>query len=207
MRPYTGRAERDRYELLATLFETIKVTEHLETVYTQDLVTDDEYQTECYKLLRNYATTTKALLKEGHLRSVDEFYREYGLRCQLARDRFEVGVPANVVHASHDPTAAGSVAAVKVTQCFITALDALRLGETRQSEVFLLVSELSRQLNRLSSLPRDFAAKTSTVHWVETLNSMRALDDLDEDQAAQLQRDLESSYNMFCEWIEERAHK
>lgn len=52
-------------------------------------------------------------------------------------------------------------------------------------------------MNSLSSLPEDFDGKVKVNHWYETLSSMKASDELTDEQVRQMLFDLEQAYNSF----------
>ncbi|XP_031467446.1 vacuolar protein sorting-associated protein 28 homolog isoform X1 [Phasianus colchicus] len=51
--------------------------------------------------------------------------------------------------------------------------------------------------NRMSALPKDFEGRHHVLHWLQTLSSMSAADELDDAQVRQMLFDLESAYNAF----------
>ena len=59
------------------------------------------------------------------------------------------------------------------------------------------VKDLNDSLGRLSLLPPNWSGKTKIADWLDTLSSMQASDNLDENQARQLSFDLESAYQDF----------
>ena len=59
------------------------------------------------------------------------------------------------------------------------------------------VKDLNDNLGRLSLLPPNWSGKSKISDWLDTLSSMQASDNLDENQARQLSFDLESAYQDF----------
>lgn len=52
-------------------------------------------------------------------------------------------------------------------------------------------------MNRLTLLPQNFEGKMKIKEWLDKLSSMRASEELNEEQVRQLIFDMESSYNAF----------
>lgn len=52
-------------------------------------------------------------------------------------------------------------------------------------------------MNRLTLLPQDFDGKLKIKEWLDKMSSMRASDELNDEQVRQLIFDMESSYNAF----------
>ncbi|CAM9683516.1 unnamed protein product [Scytosiphon promiscuus] len=114
------------------------------------------------------------------------------------------GVPATVLHRQVDERDQIGRArqAAETTQCFITAMDALKLEQRAVDEVQPLIYDLSDRLNKVDGLPNDYEGIQKTREWLVTLNSMRAADELSEDQARQLLHDLDNSYSAFFRYLE-----
>lgn len=55
---------------------------------------------------------------------------------------------------------------------------------------------------QVDGLPNDYEGIQKTREWLVTLNSMRAADELSEDQARQLLHDLDNSYSAFFRYLE-----
>ena len=58
----------------------------------------------------------------------------------------------------------------------------------------------------MDGLPNDYEGTAKTREWLVTLNSMRAADELSEEQARQLLHDLDTSYSAFFRYLE-MTHK
>lgn len=96
-------SERKRYEELADLYSIFRTTEFVEALYVEDAVSEKEYTELCSRLIAQFKTVESALLAAGMIQSVEEFTRVYGVDCPRAFDRLiRVGVPATVIHSSHD---------------------------------------------------------------------------------------------------------
>jgi ESCRT-I complex subunit VPS28 len=76
-------------------------------------------------------------------------------------------------------------------------MDTLKLNMKAVDEVHPILSDLMQSLNNVSSLPADFEGKAKVRQWLISLNSMRASDEINEEQVRQLSFDMENSYNAF----------
>jgi ESCRT-I complex subunit VPS28 len=109
---------------------------------------------------------------------------------------FSIGVSATVIHPAQD-SRVDSVIVAETVQAFITAMDALKLGQKAVDEIQPLISDLMGSLAKVRSLPADFEGLVKTKLWLQKLNEMRAADEIEEDEIRQLLFDLESSYSAF----------
>mmetsp|Transcript_3029 Transcript_3029/g.7553 ORF Transcript_3029/g.7553 Transcript_3029/m.7553 type:complete len:208 (+) Transcript_3029:165-788(+) len=190
--------ERRRNEDLADLYAIIKATQHLEKAYVRDAVTSDEYTEACQRLIAQFKTTEAAIRSDSHFPGTENFILEYKMDCPLAQERLlGSGVPATVIYAHSSKHASESVViATEATQWFITAMDVLKLDQRAVDEVQPNISDLVKTLNKCDGIAPGFD-KTKLQNWLVELNSMRASQELDDDQVRQLLMDLESSYANF----------
>ena len=79
---------------------------------------------------------------------------------------------------------------------YITAMDAVRLDRRAVDEIQPLIQDLIGSLNRADVLVPGMEKK-SLQDWLMLLNSMRAADELSDEQLRQLSFDLETSYTEF----------
>jgi len=63
-------------------------------------------------------------------------------------------------------------------------MDALKLNYKSKDQLHPLLSDLMASLN--TSMRKDFEARAKIVQWLITLNQMRAVDELTEDQSRQV---------------------
>ena len=84
---------------------------------------------------------------------------------------------------------------VNATENFITLLDAIRIGLVEKDTLHPLLVEIIQAVNQVTD--KDFESKGKIVQWLITLNQMRASEKLDDDQARELQFDMESAYHGF----------
>ncbi|KAF7031076.1 hypothetical protein CFC21_042454 [Triticum aestivum] len=172
---WNDKRERELLESLADLYAIIKATEKLERAYVRDLVSAADYEA-------------------------------YRLDCPAALNRLvQSGVPATIelraaTSSSSAPpaTAASASAIAQCVQSFITAMDAVKLNMLANDQVRPLLHDLSTSMGKLGTvLPPDFEGKVKVNEWLAKLHKMGAGDELTDQQARQLNFDLESAYSAF----------
>ena len=92
-------------------------------------------------------------------------------------------------------TAANGVLIAEATQEFITFLDAVKLGFLSKDQLHPLLSDVIQSVNRVTD--KDFENRGKIVQWLITLNQMKATDELGEEQARELELDIQQAYNGF----------
>ena len=204
IKEYDTTKERDRNEELSEYFAIIKATELLESVYSRDAISSSTYAECCTKLISQFKTTGAALKTSGYVSDADSFFRDYQINCPRAYDRLvRDGVPATVMHTNHDDRADVKIVAETV-QAFITAMDMLKLELRATDEIQPLIAELMSSLNKVKGLPADFEGSVKVKAWLQKLNSLRASDQLEENDARQLSLDLDNSYSAFHHFLSKK---
>lgn len=84
---------------------------------------------------------------------------------------------------------------LEATQEFITFLDAVKLGMLSKDQLHPLLSDVIQSVNRVTD--QDFDSRGKIVQWLITLNQMKASDDLSEQQARELELDIQQAYQGF----------
>ncbi len=193
----------------------------------RDAVRPDEYEAACLDLIAKFKTLRTALRDSGvpdveHFMAVYKMDCT-AAAARLLRS----GMPATIEHgkprcarrdaaapalrAAHRLTRqrAGRVGArrsgtdnaaaavAEATQHFITAMDVLKLGMHEVDQVQPPLADLLACLHRVPQLPPDFEGKVKVRDWLARLNSMRAVDKLDEEAVRQLAFDLDTAYTAF----------
>lgn len=124
------------------------------------------------------------------------------MHCVSARHRLQVGFPATIEHRVNRP--GDSSSAVNVAECvhhYIGAMDTLKLNMAAKDQIAPCLSDLIISLYKVPQLPAEFAGKICVRRWIERLDSMRASDELGEDEVRQLLYDIENSYNVFMQLL------
>lgn len=120
-----------------------------------------------------------------------------------ATERLRVGMPSTTMTAaSSGPTPAPSAAnntsgvlILEATQEFITFLDAVKLGLLSKDQLHPLLSDVIQSVNRVTD--KDFENRGKIVQWLITLNQMKATEELGEQQARELELDIQQAYQGF----------
>ncbi|XP_040552083.1 LOW QUALITY PROTEIN: vacuolar protein sorting-associated protein 28 homolog isoform X1 [Gallus gallus] len=189
---YKNARERERYDNMAELFAVVKTLQALEKAYIKDCVSPNEYTAACSRLLVQF----KAALKQvqgPELSSIDDFCRKFRLDCPLAMERIREDRPITM----RDDKGNLNRCIADIVSLFITIMDKLRLEIRAMDEIQPDLRELLETMNRMSALPSDFEGRQHVLHWLQTLSSMSASDELDDSQVRQMLFDLESAYNAF----------
>uniref|UniRef100_A0A7S1UKK1 Vacuolar protein sorting-associated protein 28 homolog n=1 Tax=Phaeomonas parva TaxID=124430 RepID=A0A7S1UKK1_9STRA len=196
---YSNSRARRTYDDMADLFAIIKTTEHLEIAFGRDAISEKEYETRCQRLISQFETTESALRSAGVITDVNSFCETYQVECPRALNRLVVvGKPATVGRGE-------AVRVAETTQHFITTMDVMQLGQCAADNLQPPIAQLVASLTRVPGLPADFEGTTKLQGWLATLNGMRAVDELSEDQSRQLEHDLESSYSAFHRFLKSGA--
>ncbi|KAF8632832.1 hypothetical protein AX15_001662 [Amanita polypyramis BW_CC] len=192
-RLYTTNAEREKYNLLATLFGIIISLDYLERAYVRDSITAAEYSPACTRLLSQYKTMLKLVGDE--VPSIEQFMSRYRMDNPAALQRIKVGVPATVEHSSEaGPETAKWVA--ETTQSFITFMDALKLRMRAKDQLHPLLQDLATGFARFKG-SKDWEGRSKMIAWLITLNGMKASEEITEEQSRQLLFDVDHSYAEF----------
>lgn len=202
--------ERKRWVALAEFFAIIKTVEHLENARIKSAISRDEYTAKCSNLIAQFKDAESALLTESAISTTSDFVKEYSMDVPYAMERLvKYGVPATVLHRAHDEQDAIGRArqAAEITQCFITAMDALKLEQRAVDEVQPLISDVMDRLTKCEGLPKGFIGLENTRTWLITFNGMRASEELTDEQVRQLLHDLDNSYSAFFRFLGETSNK
>ncbi len=193
--------ERRKYEDLADLYSIIKATEHLEAAFARDAVSQEDYTAACSKLISQFKSTEAAVLQAKTVTDTRAFMSEYHMDCPRAIERLlRLGVPATVLNPVQDDRGE-AIKVAETVQYFITAMDGVRLEQRAVDELQPMLTDIMTSLTRVPGLPPDFVASKKLEDWLVTLNGMRAMDAITEEQARQLLFDLDQGYSSFHAWL------
>jgi ESCRT-I complex subunit VPS28 len=84
-------------------------------------------------------------------------------------------------------------------------MDAVKLEQRAVDELQPLLSDLMDSLTRLPETPNDFEPNRKVSKWLQKLNALRAVDQIDEDDARQLYHDLDSAYAEFSRYLRSKT--
>lgn len=194
---YETSRERELMDDKANLYAIILATEHLERAYARDALTPKEYTAQCKKLISQFKLAERVLRNET---STEAFMALYDMDCPRARERLlKMGVPEPMKGGSDEASHAVTVA--ETVQHFITTMDAVKLEQRAVDELQPLLSDLMETLTRVPDTPNDFEPNRKIRKWLLKLNGMRAVDEIDDDDARQLYLDLDSAYSEFTRYL------
>lgn len=198
---YQNGREREELDEQANLFSIIMATEHLERAFARDAIDPKEYTEHCKKLISQFRLAERVLPDSM---TADTFIALYQMNCPRATERLlRMGVPEPLKSNSGDASHAVTVA--ETVQTFITAMDAMQIGKREVFELHPLLSDLMDALTRLPDTPNDFEPNRKLQFWLQRLNEMRAVDEIGDDDALQLEHDLNSAYSEFNRYLKQAS--
>lgn len=117
-----------------------------------------------------------------------------------ATERIRIGLPSTVTAPAINTPANGGGGSngtliLEATQDFITFLDALKLGLLAKDQLHPLLSDVIQSVNKVAD--GDFEGRGKIVQWLIALNQMKATEEISEDQARELELDMNSAYQGF----------
>ncbi|QSZ29546.1 hypothetical protein DSL72_004061 [Monilinia vaccinii-corymbosi] len=195
-----SRAERDLQDSLAEVFSIIITLDQLERAYLKDAIPESDYTETCDRLLKQY----KAILADESVArefvDVETFKNEWDIEVPRATERLRIGLPSTVTAPSHNASTSNNngtngTLILEATQDFITFLDALKLGLLAKDQLHPLLSDVIQSVNKVTD--RDFEGRGKIVQWLIALNQMKATEEVSEDQARELELDMNSAYQGF----------
>jgi len=126
------------------------------------------------------------------------------MHCPRAVERLlKTGVPEQIRSSNNDGNHV-AVTVAETVQHFITTMDAVKLEQRAVDELQPLLSDLMDALTRLPETPNDFDPNRKVKEWLSKLNTMRAVENIDEDDARQLYHDLDSAYAEFTRYLKRK---
>lgn len=193
---FNNAREREEYDNRADLFALIQTIQALEKAYIKDAVPPQDYTRECTRLLAQYHTSFR--LVQGKFPNVEDFMSRYLMDCPAALQRIKDGKPITL----RDDKGNISRTIAEAVSLFITIIDRLRLEGRAVDELYPDLKELHETLSRMSTLPQDHGSREKVKHWIELFTSMKASDELSDDQIRQMTFDLDTAYADFQRFLE-----
>ena len=201
LRLYTSVSERRLYEELADFYALIRTVEQLEIAFGRGSVSADEYAATCSSLIAQYRASEAALKRSGRIESGEAFFRLHRISCPRALERLVLsGVPATVVYGGSSSEDRNNAAlSAEAAQAFITLLDGLELGQQAVDDLQPLLSDVLNALSRIRHIDTTSHASFNKLreHWLATLASRSASEELSEEETRQLKLDVSEAYGAF----------
>lgn len=186
---------------LADLYSIFKTTEALEDMHNKMYVLDDEYTSQCNKLISNYNDRIYSLKMSKVDININQFFTDYEINCPLAYMRLVTkGIPQT--EEKKDPKLVEIVA--KTSALFVTVQDILQLDKRAVDELSPCLSDLLTLLNKLKSFPQSKEIN-NLKEWLNKLNTMQAHEEITINESRQMIFDVQASYDTFILYIE--SHK
>jgi ESCRT-I complex subunit VPS28 len=197
---FESTSERALYDHLGDLYSIITATESLERAYARNALTREEYLKECNSLLSQFRVAERVALTKNM--TSETFMQVYQMDCPLAADRLlKIGVPEQMLAPSSAKAHDVAITVAETAEHFITTMDALKLETKAVDELQPLLSDLMNSLVRLPETPNDFEPNRILQSWLQKLNVMRAVDEIDEADSRQLFMDLDAAYQEFKRYL------
>ena len=199
---YSSSRERQAYDDQATLYAIILATEHLERAYSRDAITQKEYLKECSKLISQFRLAEKAALSKLNM-TTENFMELYQMDCPRATERLlKMGHPEPIRTTTGENTA---TLVAKTVENFITAMDVVKLETRFMDEIEPYLRDLMNSLAQLPDVPDDFEPIRKVKHWLQQLHSMRATEEISDEDARQLSHDLDAAYGEFNRYLKSKS--
>jgi ESCRT-I complex subunit VPS28 len=200
---YENSRERETLDEQANLYAIILATEHLERAYARDAVEPKEYTAQCKKLISQFKLAERVL---RGVMNTETFMAMYQMDCPRAEERLlKMGIPEPMKGGTDEASHAVTVA--ETVQHFITTMDAVKLEQRAVDELQPLLSDLNDVLTRVPDTPNDFEPNHKIQKWLQKLNSMRAVDEITDEDSRQLYHDLDSAYTEFTRYLKRGGTK
>ncbi|TAQ86597.1 hypothetical protein B7494_g5073 [Chlorociboria aeruginascens] len=194
-----SRAEWDLQDSLAEVFSIIITLDELEKAYLKDAIPESDYTETCDRLLKQYKAILTDETVAREFKDLETFKNKWDMEVPRATERIRIGLPSTVTAPSLNASTAGTNGSgtliLEATQDFITFLDALKLGLLAKDQLHPLLSDVIQSVNKVTD--QDFEGRGKIVQWLIALNQMKATEEVSEDQARELELDMNSAYQGF----------
>ena len=188
--------EKEYFENEAIIYSIIRTVEVLEKSHLSDKISEEDYNVLCRKLINQYKVIVEGL--EGSYPGLDGFMQKYNLTtsCKLSQKRLQLGITALDAHGSESDRPK-AVNLIGVTQAFITANNALLLEVRSVDKLIPILQDVVTILGKVSGVPASYLGGTKMQEWLVRLSKMNAYDELSQEQAQQLEFDIDQAYRGF----------
>lgn len=215
-------SERHFVDYLADMYAAILCLERLERAHNRDLVPSDEYSRTLDKTLSRIKTIENQLnvAASSGLRysGLDDFLQTYGVSqaCGAARARLietarqqaeriaEREKQQNAAELQKSmPTGPNPTSVLQAAQHFITLMDCLKLNQRSTDQLYPLIQDL---LNAVRRVHPQFDQLPRLTNWMTLLDSMKASDELNDEQVREFLFDVDRGYNAFYRYLDGIQH-
>lgn len=188
--------EQALYENEAIIYSIIRTLDPLEKAHLNEKISDEDYHSHCKKLLNQYKMLSQSLGTD--FPGLSEFMSKYKLSslCKLAFQRLSLGITA-IETGQTGPEVVSTTAVINTVQSFIMATDAIQMEIYTVSRIQPLIQDIVFHLSSVRGIPNSYQGRAKLQEWLVTLNAMRAYDDLSQEEAHQLDFDVDKAYREF----------
>eukprot|EP01061_Rhynchopus_euleeides_P016564 TRINITY_DN27885_c0_g1_i1.p1 TRINITY_DN27885_c0_g1~~TRINITY_DN27885_c0_g1_i1.p1 ORF type:complete len:201 (+),score=90.77 TRINITY_DN27885_c0_g1_i1:118-720(+) len=188
VRLYESNEQREQYELCADLYCMVVAIEKVEKAYMRSSMSAQDYDKQCKILLKKYKGIYDVL--KGNIGSLQKFLEEYRSSYPTAVARIQAGVPLT----DDDGQVASGQKILEAGQYMITCVDSLKMGQVSADTLQPIFADIVSVVGRLYP---DIPELEGVRGWLKLVNSMRAAEELSDEQVRQCQHDVEVLYGAF----------
>lgn len=188
--------EKETFDNEAIIYSIIRTVEVLEKAHVSDKISEEDYNTLCRKLISQYKTMVESL--EGAYPGLDQFMQKYGLSssCKMSYKRLSLGITALDTQSTEADRPKTSFI-IAATQSFITANNALQLEMRSVDKLIPILQDVVSNLGKVPGVPASYSGGKSMQDWLIRLSKMNVYDELNPEQAQQLEFDIDQAYRGF----------
>ena len=208
-------AERHFVDYLADMYSAVLCLERLERARNRDLVSQDEYASTLSRTLERVKTIEAQLgvAAASGLRysGLDDLLQTYGVaQCTGAAQARLIAQARAAAEKDAASTSAAAAAALpqplvnptsvlQAAQHFITLMDCLKLNQRSTDQLYPLILELVAAVKRVHP---QFDQLARLEGWLKLLDSMKASDELTDEQLREFIFDVERGYQAFYRYLD-----
>jgi ESCRT-I complex subunit VPS28 len=215
-------SERHFVDYLADMYAAVLCLERLERAHNRDLVHTEEYNKVLEKTLnriKNIENQLNVAASSGlRYSGLDDFLQTYGVAqaCGAARARLienaRLEAERNAAREKQQseaekqknaPVGPNPTSVLQAAQHFITLMDCLKLNQRSTDQLYPLILDL---LNAVKRVHPQFDQLPRLTNWVTLLDSMKASDELNDEQMREFLFDVERGYNGFYRYLDGIQH-
>ena len=201
---YETGGERDLYEDKADLYGIIIAIERLDRAYIKDHISGDEYT----RISEDLLTKCKVLYNKLQigLDGLESFMTEHQGASQLGAgksavlSRIKIGVPITKEHGTGDLSSSydSRRLILEAGQHMTTCVNTSTMGLNSADALYPILSDAVSTTAKVSpNLPELEALR----NWLRIVNTLKAAEELTEDQARQFRFDVETAYGAFSKQL------
>lgn len=192
----TTRHEKELVEQNAELYSLLVTTQEVEEALMKGRIEGKEYDAACQPLIQGY----KMLCSAVQIPDLNEFAKQYNVSSYVyGIRRLHAGLLATQEHGTNDGSAGSKqYFTIQATQSFIAIINRLEMDMKDSRDYVLDLSGLVALLRNLKEFKEDSAPLEKPLYWLKKLAAAPGSYQLTEDEAQQLQLDIELAREAFA---------